>query len=260
MSLQFKIPQNVQREDQILSFLTFRQLGVLAAGALVGYFFYVMLAPFFYIEIWGPLVFFPCVVAVCVAFLEVGGVSFTKWALLFSEFNMRPRKRIWNNKFSVENEFRAMVVSVSQKTEKKQNATTAPIKQPKTLQQLVQEIDQNRVALSDPNLVVQNVQDEPIDEKESRKHEALSNLIVQAKIEPVLKSQNSILSFSVPVQGEPEKILEETLKKIPQQEIPVSEIPQKESLEQIPENNTDAILQENLKKLESLRNNSRPSL
>ncbi|MBT4937288.1 PrgI family protein [Candidatus Peregrinibacteria bacterium] len=144
--MQYKIPQDVQREDQILSFLTMRQLGILAIGGTICYIIFVALSPHFFVEIWGAAMIIPGGLTLAIAFLSIGGVSFSKWMLLLLEKNFNPQKRIWNNRHSVEEEIHALVNSsavkkadLAQKRLKKQEVH---IKKQKTLSELVQDIDE----------------------------------------------------------------------------------------------------------------------
>lgn len=94
--LQYKIPQNVQVEDRITSFLTIRQLIICAIGGGIAYVFYITLSPNYYAEVWLPPVLFFSVLTIAVAFIKINDIPFTKWALLLTEFMMVPRRRVWD--------------------------------------------------------------------------------------------------------------------------------------------------------------------
>lgn len=145
-SMQYKIPQDVQREDQILSFLTMRQLGILAIGGTICYIIFITLSKTFFIEVWGTAMLIPAALTLSIAFLSIGGVSFSKWMLLILERNMNPQRRIWNNQHSAEMELRAILSSAAIK---KTNISgthlkkaQVQLKKEKTLSELVQDIDQ----------------------------------------------------------------------------------------------------------------------
>ena len=110
--LQYKIPQDVQREDRIVSFLTMKQLGILAAGGTISYLIFMMLSKHFFVEVWGPMVGFPMLIAFAIAFLKVNGLTFLRWFYFFLEHAMSPRKRIWSNSRSAESEIKAMIINM----------------------------------------------------------------------------------------------------------------------------------------------------
>ena len=94
--LSFKIPQNVQVEDKIVSFLTVRQLIICAVGGGLAYIFYITLAPIYYAEVWAPPVVITTLITAAVAFVKINDISFTKWVLLFIEFVVNPKMRVWD--------------------------------------------------------------------------------------------------------------------------------------------------------------------
>lgn len=199
--LQYKIPQNVQREDQILSFLTLRQLGILAAGGAVAYMFYLTLAPTFYISIWGPFVFFPLIIAICIAFVSVNGVSFTKWVLLFLEFTMNPRKRVWNNKYLAEHQIQALIIRTPPKTTeavKQRSQIQEPLKS-KTLAELVREIDIQKATYKPTSALTPNGSTTLFEEEDAS---ALQN------INALAKEQKENGFFAQVIQGQKEEIIQ----------------------------------------------------
>jgi hypothetical protein len=96
--LQYKIPQNVQMEDKITSFLTIRQLIICAIGGGIAYILYISLAPTYYAEVWLPPVAFIILLTVAIAFVKINDISFSQWFLLLLEFMIRPRIRVWDKK------------------------------------------------------------------------------------------------------------------------------------------------------------------
>ena len=141
--LQFKIPQNVQREDQILSFLTMRQLIIIGVGGGICYMLFISLSKTFFIEVWGIIILFPMLLTIAVAFIKINGVSFTKYALLILEYQINPKKRVWNNKQTVINEINALMIHSSSK---KQENTQKQIpnnenKEMKTFADLINHVD-----------------------------------------------------------------------------------------------------------------------
>ena len=96
--LQYKIPQNVQIEDKITSFMTIRQLIICALGGGFAYVLYISLSPVYYAEIWLPPVAFISLLTIAIAFIKINDIRFSKWFLLLMEFMMRPRVRIWDKR------------------------------------------------------------------------------------------------------------------------------------------------------------------
>lgn len=93
--LQYKIPQDVQIEDRITSFLTVRQMIVSAIGGGIAYVVYISLVDRYYAEVWLPPVVLIIALTLAIAFVKINGLSFVKWVLLLMEFLINPRKRVW---------------------------------------------------------------------------------------------------------------------------------------------------------------------
>ncbi len=119
-----KVPQNVEREDQILPFLTIRQLVIMAIWWWVSYIIFSILSKMFYIALWGPVVLFPLIIAGLIAYITINGITFSKWILLIIEHTLTSKKRIWDNSYSIENEMKAIVfpsINSSTKKSEKEN-------------------------------------------------------------------------------------------------------------------------------------------
>lgn len=93
--LQFKIPQNVQREDKIVGPLTLKQLIICMVGGGIAYVLYITLAKEYFMEIWLPPVIVIVILTLAVAFAKINDIPFAKWILLQIEFFIKPRKRVW---------------------------------------------------------------------------------------------------------------------------------------------------------------------
>lgn len=93
--MQFKVPQNVQREDTIVGPLTLRQLIICAIGFTIAYGIYVALANLYLWLTWLPPVAIVVLITLAFAFLRPLDLSFTRYVLLFIEFSLLPKKRIW---------------------------------------------------------------------------------------------------------------------------------------------------------------------
>jgi hypothetical protein len=96
--MQYKVPQDVQREDQIIGPLTLRQLIIVAVGGGMAYMIYVQLSLNHYIEIWLPPVFIISALTVALAFLKIHGLPFHQFLMHFIEYKFLPKKRIWIQK------------------------------------------------------------------------------------------------------------------------------------------------------------------
>jgi hypothetical protein len=97
--MQFKVPQDVQREDQILWFITIRQLGILLVGFGISYFLFVKITKAYSLnDLESFIIWIPMVLSIAFAFLKIKNVSFFKFILLaFEHFVFRARRRFWQS-------------------------------------------------------------------------------------------------------------------------------------------------------------------
>ena len=93
--MQFKVPQNVQREDKIIGPLTLKQMIIVAIGGTIAYGIFVSLAKLYLWITWLPPIAIITVITIAFAFIRPLNLSFTKWFLLRVEFSLLPRKRLW---------------------------------------------------------------------------------------------------------------------------------------------------------------------
>lgn len=93
--MRFKVTQDVQRADQIIGPLTWKQLIMLGAGGGICYAIYVGLAKTYYMEVWLPPIVIVGGLTVALTFLKIYGLDFEKFLLCFIEFHFLPKKRIW---------------------------------------------------------------------------------------------------------------------------------------------------------------------
>jgi len=93
--MRFKVPQDVQRADQIIGPLTWKQLIILGAGGGICYAIYVTLAKDYHVEIWLPPIAIVGGLTLAIAFLQIHGLTFERWLMAFIEYHILPRKRIW---------------------------------------------------------------------------------------------------------------------------------------------------------------------
>jgi hypothetical protein len=93
--MQYKVPQDVQREDQILWFITLRQLIILMVGFGMSYMLFVNFKQNYDLnELENILVWIPAVITLAFAFLKIHGITLFKFILLLLEqvFFRAPRR------------------------------------------------------------------------------------------------------------------------------------------------------------------------
>ncbi|MFH1284199.1 MAG: PrgI family protein [Candidatus Peregrinibacteria bacterium] len=93
--MQYKVPQDVQREDTIIGPITLKQLIILGIGGGIAYGIYVSLATTYFIEIWLPPVGLVTALTLAFAFLKIHNLPFHVFLMNFIEYHVLPRKRIW---------------------------------------------------------------------------------------------------------------------------------------------------------------------
>lgn len=95
--MQFKIPQNVDIEDKIVAFLSFRQLFILLGGGGIAYVVYTAtvgrVPAYAYIIPMAVIMLF----AVLIAFLKMDNLTFIRMVLLFFERLINPSQRVWRH-------------------------------------------------------------------------------------------------------------------------------------------------------------------
>jgi len=95
--MRFKVPQNVQREDQILGPVTLRQLIVLMVTGGISYLLFTQLNELYYLnQLQQMLIWLPLAIGAAFAFVKIRGISLFKFCLLAIEQNIfLPKKRFW---------------------------------------------------------------------------------------------------------------------------------------------------------------------
>ena len=95
--MRYKVPQNVQREDQILWFLTLRQVIILILGFGISYSLWSSMSKNYdlnQIEI--ILLWIPAALAAAISFLKIHGISIFKFVLLqIEQLMFRAPRRRW---------------------------------------------------------------------------------------------------------------------------------------------------------------------
>lgn len=92
---QYKVPQNVQREDTIIGPLTLKQLIIVGIGGGIAYATYISLAKTYFIEIWLPPVAIITIITLLFAFVKVHNLKFHVYLANLIEYKVLPKKRIW---------------------------------------------------------------------------------------------------------------------------------------------------------------------
>jgi len=93
--MRFKVPQNVEREDRIIAFITLRQFIILVIGGGITYSLYINMSKVYYWEVWSIPVFLIGGLTLAIAFLSIKDLNFFDLILLLIERILIPRRRIW---------------------------------------------------------------------------------------------------------------------------------------------------------------------
>ncbi len=93
--MQYKVPQDVQREDTIIGPITIRQLIILGIGGTLTYFIYISLAKTYFLEVWLLPVIITGGLTLAFAFLKIHNLEFHDFLMNFIEYHILPRNRFW---------------------------------------------------------------------------------------------------------------------------------------------------------------------
>lgn len=93
--MQFKVPQNVQREDTIVGPLTFKQLIICAVGGGLTYAIYTILSKENSWAVWILPVLFFGGLTIAFAFVKIHELTFTQYLASLFVYHYLPQKRIW---------------------------------------------------------------------------------------------------------------------------------------------------------------------
>ena len=122
--MRFKVPQNVQREDQILGPITLRQLIVLMVTGGISYLLFTQLNELYYLnQLQQMLIWLPLAIGAAFAFVKIRGIGLFKFCLLAIEQNVfLPKKRFWQTNPSAH--ISMTHTETSKKTDKEEKTTT----------------------------------------------------------------------------------------------------------------------------------------
>jgi len=96
MALRYKVPQDVQREDTILFFITMKQLVVLMVTGGISYLLFLQLSEIFILgQLEMVLISLPFVFGCAFCFIKVKGINLTQFVLLTIEQGLLPGRRYW---------------------------------------------------------------------------------------------------------------------------------------------------------------------
>lgn len=117
--MQYKVPQDVQREDIILWFITFRQFIILLLGFGLSYFLFVQVKKSYDIsDVEAILIWIPAMIAVAIAFVKIHGIDLFQFILLAIENAFfRPPRRYWIHGYG--EPFVSMTTNFSMQKQKK---------------------------------------------------------------------------------------------------------------------------------------------
>lgn len=93
--MQFKVPQDVQREDTIVGPLTLKQMIIMGMGGGLTYAIYTTLAKAYYWQVWLPPTAIMVIITLGFTFARIHDLSLFQYLVYLTEYLMLPRKRIW---------------------------------------------------------------------------------------------------------------------------------------------------------------------
>ena len=101
--MRYKVPQDVQREDTILFFITMRQLVLLMIGGGISYFLWVNLSKRFELSTLETiLIWMPAIICAAFAFVKIKHIPLFQFILLLVEqLFFRAPRRFWQNNTGV---------------------------------------------------------------------------------------------------------------------------------------------------------------
>ena len=135
--MQYKVPQDVQREDTIVGPLTLRHMAILGIGGGIAYALYIALASTYFMEIWLPPVLIISALTLAFAFLRLYNMPFHLFLMAFLEYQLLAKKRIWVQGSGVP----FYIPQAGNKIDKKIHKDLAQDKQKKTLEELGNIVD-----------------------------------------------------------------------------------------------------------------------
>ena len=134
--MQYKVPQDVQREDTIIGTLTLKQMGILGIGGGISYAIYITLATSWEYGIWLPPTSIAVITTLAFAFLRIHNMPFYLYLMNLAEYNILPKRRSWTQGTG-----KPFIPPFEEEKETKKKIETAPKKQKKSIEELSNILD-----------------------------------------------------------------------------------------------------------------------
>ncbi len=198
--LQYKIPQNVEVEDTIIGPITMKQLIIIGIGGGLAYVFYITLAKYHYIEVWGPPVGITSLITILIAFVEIRGISFVKWFLLMIEAMVLPRQRVWDKRQSTQFLYQSpTAIKKEEKKESKQDAQLKKEGKVNNLEELTKVLDTSEIlGESKKNIQIEQAKDHELASAALHEEDSLRHFARLEKIQEEEKIK-AIRGDSIPL-------------------------------------------------------------
>lgn len=117
--MRFKVPQDVQRDDNIIGPITLKQLGIMGIGFMLDYAIYISLAKKYFAEVWVLPIIIITALTIAFTFVKVHEMSFFRYVLSLAEYLISDRKRSWKQGTA---EIFDSVLTIKQKTKEELKA------------------------------------------------------------------------------------------------------------------------------------------
>lgn len=137
--LQYKIPRDIGIADKIVGPFSLKQLIIVAVGGGLSYVIFTIASRLYELNILEYVIIaIPLMLSLAVALIKVNNVTFTKFVLLFLEFSIKPKRRMWDHRG---------IVSITDPnlTDKTKSDSRSGLKNTKTVQKKVNLKDLSRL-------------------------------------------------------------------------------------------------------------------
>ena len=135
--MRFQVPQNVQREDQILGPLTFKQLIIAAAGLGIGWVIWTTLDP----TVGTPLIVILVGLTICNLFVRINEMPFYQYVAEVALFLLKPRVRAWQKGTGEISAFEYVSLAHNRAQMGKKSSPTHKAKQTRSLREMSAMLD-----------------------------------------------------------------------------------------------------------------------
>jgi len=140
--MQYKVPQNVEREDKIVGPLTLKQLILVAVGGGISYLLYINLAKNYQLGLFDLfLISLPLLFTLFLSFGKVKDMTMSRFIICFAELMLKARKRYWVQRAG---DIDLSAIGSSYKaSEKKEASTGEPLSKLERLNQVLDTINED---------------------------------------------------------------------------------------------------------------------